>query len=312
MAAINTQEVSNVSEVAGLIENCYDVCKVRLSGCVDAKHLVGRENVTLNDGDFISFPYYGLVSTDGRIIPVDHSVSAKHVHHTKADFRSALEAGLAAIGGNGKISAHWNNNGYFGSFENRDDSRYNISGNPRDYIRHKFIVHMPHDGSVRLGLAVDAAICSNLMMFKTIKSSSFNVRHTLSFKDRFDYIVDSFHRLEETQADIAAKIETLNAKSVKIDDFVQKFILAGKDSMSKQLETRIEKILSRVYRESVTALGNADRTTATAWRLWSGLQGYLQHDATRKSEENEDKVFRAVGLFDEQELVDAEKFLLAC
>lgn len=303
--------VSSIVDIHNVTDHLPDVFRVKCTGVVSQGDIAGVENLSSLDGDIINFPFYGLVTSDGRQVPLDRSISAKYGFHRRAHFRKGIEAGVAALGGECKVNAYWND-GYFATLERLDDEAYRVSGNPRDVVRTKFWLHMPYASSCRIGLSMDIAVCRNMMIWQTLRSTVRTVRHCLSFDTLFDNVVRDFELVGQSRGPMLDRIDVLSRKVVDINSFGVHAMATGPD-MSKQLENRFRALSTRILREyNQLGYSTPDMTQLSGWRVYNALQGYFQHDATRKNDA--DDIFRAVRTWEgstADDLARAEEYLLA-
>lgn len=304
--------VSSIVDIHNVTDHLPDVFRVKCSGVVTPEDIAGVENLEALDGDVINFPFYGLVTSDGKQVPLDRSISAKYGFHRRAHFRKGLEAGVAALGGECRVNAYWND-GYFATLERLDDEAYQVSGNPRDIVRTKFWLHMPYSSSCRIGLCMDVAVCRNKMIWQTMKSTVRTVRHCLSFDDLFENVVRDFEAVGRARGPMLERIQLLSEKVVDINKFGVHAMATGPE-MSKQLENRFRALSNRVMREyDALGYGIPNLERVSGWRVYNALQGYFQHEATRKN--SADDIFRAVRTWEgdtARDLTKAEEYLLAC
>lgn len=287
--------VSSASEVSALCQENYNFEVQRLP---------------LNGPDNMRTPHYGLFRSDSGEC-IGNAVSAKYVPHQTAHVSAIVEAARQIFDGELSVDFYWNE-GHFMVIQPTRRSIHEVYMG--DKIIPRVTVSAGYDGK---GFKASAGffrfVCTNLARLQTVHNTSRTIRHTLSFQDRFDSLLNDFSILESSWSDTLATVARMNANRIKVSEFmVSLFGDVSKESGRARTvaENKIEKILGRLVAESAKlgiAIDPSGAGTASGWMLWNAVQGFLQHDATRKES---DSTLKAYQTFDDVLLAKAESLAL--
>jgi hypothetical protein len=105
----------------------------------------------------------------------------------------------------------------------------------------------------------------------------------------------------------------MNSVTLNTAEFLDRMYPIAPDATEHSVarhRTRTEAIVRRIAMERVST-GRADTPLmqATAWELWNGIGGYVQHDKSRRGKPSE--FDRAAMTFEDEALGRAEDLLLA-
>jgi hypothetical protein len=212
--------------------------------------------------------------------------SKHYVAHQSDDVLALVESAGEAFEGVGDVQCHFQN-GHYVSIAPTTAQRRAIYGTS-DNIFPRFIVNAGYDGrafSAIMGFYRDA--CSNLAMMRQIEGTSVSIRHGSGLREKMDDLIQTFSVLRESWATLGDVIAELQTREVRMADFLdQIYEQPAEDSKRGKTvhKNRTEAIFRRLSRERfATGRGAMDsQFNVSAWEAYNAVQGYVQHDATRK------------------------------
>jgi len=112
------------------------------------------------------------------------------------------------------------------------------------------------------------------------------IRHTHSLRPRLSELVCAFQRLASKWQGVVDAARRLEATEIDLKEFLQT-VYPQVENASRRSQTiaynRGHAIARRIHRERLeTGRPQGTISTVTAWEAFNGVQGYVQHDATRK------------------------------
>lgn len=238
----------------------------------------------LSGPDGLKTPLYGLFRSD-TMDYVGKPCSKHYVAHQSDDVLALVESAGEAFEGVGDVQCHFRDGHYVSIAPSRDQRRaiYGTSDN----IFPRFIVNAGYDGraSAIMGFYRDA--CSNLAMMRQIEGTSVSIRHGSGLREKMDDLIQTFSVLRESWATLGDVIAELQTREVRMADFLdQIYEQPAEDSKRGKTvhKNRTEAIFRRLSRERfTTGRGTMDsQFNVSAWEAYNAVQGYVQHDATRK------------------------------
>lgn len=239
----------------------------------------------LSGPDGLKTPLYGLFRSD-TMDYVGKPCSKHYVAHQSDDVLALVESAGEAFEGVGDVQCHFRDGHYVSIAPSRDQRRaiYGTSDN----IFPRFIVNAGYDGrafSAIMGFYRDA--CSNLAMMRQIEGTSVSIRHGSGLREKMDDLIQTFSVLRESWATLGDVIAELQTREVRMADFLdQIYEQPAEDSKRGKTvhKNRTEAIFRRLSRERfATGRGTMDsQFNVSAWEAYNAVQGYVQHDATRK------------------------------
>ena len=239
----------------------------------------------LSGPDGLKTPLYGLFRSD-TMDYVGKPCSKHYVAHQSDDVLALVESAGEAFEGVGDVQCHFQN-GHYVSIAPTTAQRRAIYGTS-DNIFPRFIVNAGYDGrafSAIMGFYRDA--CSNLAMMRQIEGTSVSIRHGSGLREKMDDLIQTFSVLRESWATLGDVIAELQTREVRMADFLdQIYEQPAEDSKRGKSvhKNRTEAIFRRLSRERFTTGRGAmdSQFNVSAWEAYNAVQGYVQHDATRK------------------------------
>ena len=279
---------------------------------VKSKFDFSIEKFPLSGPDGLKTPVYGLFRSDSGEY-VGRPCSKHYVAHQTDDVMALVESASEAFDGIGSLQCHFRD-GHYVSIAPSKDERRAIFGTA-DNIFPRFIVNAGYDGrafSATVGFYRDA--CSNLAMMRQVSGTTVSIRHNSNLREKMDDLIQTFSTLREswaTLADVAAELQT---HQVRMADFLDQ-VYGQPNENSKNSVTRhknrTEAIFRRLSRERfTTGRGSMDSEfNVSAWEGFNVIQGYVQHDATRKG--NPSDFARIISAANDPAVKKAESLVLA-
>ena len=239
----------------------------------------------LSGPDGLKTPLYGLFRSD-TMDYVGKPCSKHYVAHQSDDVLALVESAGEAFEGVGDVQCHFRD-GHYVSIAPTTAERRAIYGTS-DNIFPRFIVNAGYDGrafSAIMGFYRDA--CSNLAMMRQVEGTSVSIRHGSGLREKMDDLIQTFSVLRESWATLGDVIAELQTREVRMADFLdQIYEQPAEDSKRGKTvhKNRTEAIFRRLSRERfTTGRGTMDsQFNVSAWEAYNAVQGYVQHDATRK------------------------------
>ena len=242
----------------------------------------------LSGPDGMATPFYGLFRSDSGKA-VGKAVTQRYTAHQTDDVLAITEAAITALEDeNIKVSCHFRN-GHYVEYAPSNAERRAIYGTA-DNIFPRFMRRAGYDGrsfSVSLGYYRD--LCSNLHIPTSIGNSIVRtIRHTSGLRGKMDELITDFSTVGKGWEAITAACDRMQQREVVMSDFLKE-VYGEPDQDSKRAVTvhknRTEAIIRRLMREQVKSgrpqMGSDFKVTA--WEAFNAVQGYVQHDSTRKS-----------------------------
>ena len=239
----------------------------------------------LSGPDGLKTPLYGLFRSD-TMDYVGKPCSKHYGAHQSDDVLALVESAGEAFEGVGDVQCHFRD-GHYVSIAPTTAQRRAIYGTS-DNIFPRFIVNAGYDGrafSAIMGFYRDA--CSNLAMMRQIEGTSVSIRHGSGLREKMDDLIQTFSVLRESWATLGDVIAELQTREVRMADFLDQIYEQPAED-SKRAKTvhknRTAAIFRRLSRERfTTGRGTMNsQFNVSAWEAYNAVQGYVQHDATRK------------------------------
>ena len=186
-----------------------------------------------------------------------------------------------------RLDGHFNC-GHYVSVTSTDADRRSIFGT-RDNIFPRFGIKASYGNGaydVHLGCYRDA--CRNLQMMRTIKETRMTIRHDSNLRDNMDSLIEDFSNLREKWGTIVEAAEKMEQAKVSLKKFLADIFTideSASENKRGRTEKAIAKIFTRVQRERMeTGRGEiGDDWEVSAWEAFNGVQGFCQHDKTRRN-----------------------------
>ena len=266
----------------------------------------------LSGPNSLKTPLYGLFRSDNSEF-VGKPCSKHYVAHQSDDVMALVESAGEAFEGVGDVQCHFRDGHYVSIAPSRDQRRA-IYGSA-DNIFPRFIVSAGYDGrafTAIMGFYRDA--CSNLAMMRQVEGTSVCIRHGSGLREKMDDLIQTFAVLKQSWSKLSDVIAELQNREVRMTDFLdQIYGQPAEDSKCGKTvhKNRTEAIFRRLSRERFTTGRGAMDTSynVSAWEAYNAVQGYVQHDASRKGSPSE--FARVIGASKDTAVKKAETLALA-
>lgn len=257
-------------------------------------------------------PHYGLFRSDNWEC-VGRAVSKTYHPHTTEDVVTLAEAAAQAFQSDIAISTYWHQ-GHHLTIAPSKEYRRTIFGTG-DAIWPRLVISARYDGKcfvASLGMFRD--ICSNLAIVKAhgIEVSA-SIRHCKGLRDHLEEIRYEFSQLVNKWEGVHQTAQDMERRVLDVKTFIKSIYTLPQNAtprIEQAYSDRASAILSRILRERAQLRGSMGNITrATAWELFNGVQGYVQHDLRRKGKPSE--IARAMSALNDKNVAKALELALA-
>ncbi len=232
--------------------------------------------------------YYGLFRDD--LTGVDavvgsSSVTSRYVPHTNDDVVALGEAASNVFDGDVDVKCHFNN-GHYVSVKPTADHRVSIYGE-KDNIFPSIVISAGFDGrAFQATMGYYRDLCQNLAMLESVTGTSVKIRHTKSLRPKMNDLLQTFDNLKNGWSNLTETIEHLQNREVQLSEFLIDVYGTPEEDSKRSVtihRNRIEAIFKRVTRERwLSGRPAMNGFVVSAWEAYNAVQGYTQHDASRK------------------------------
>ena len=267
----------------------------------------------LSGPDGLRTPHYGLFRSDNGECVGRSSVSGRYVPHTTDDVLALVEAAGATFGGVADVRCFFKD-GHYVAVQPSREYREAIFGT-RDNVFPRLMIDAPYGGlgsfTATLGFYRDA--CRNMSILRQVTGSQVAIRHTSGLRLQMDELLAAFGTLERGWANLANVMRGMEARRVRMTDFLTAIYGEPNDREGRSLtihRNRTEAIFRRLQRERMTT-GRGDIGSdfiVSGWEAFNAVQGYVQHDATRRG--NPSEMARVVRAMHDSHVARAERLVL--
>ena len=244
----------------------------------------------LSGPDGMTTPWYGLFRSDTNKVVGRGSVTKRYVPHQTEDVLAIAEAATKVFNDNNlKVQCGFRD-GHFVSFAPQDSYRRQVFGT-KDNVFPRIVVRAGYDGSAfKASMGYYRDLCSNLHIPKaTDIAVNVTIRHTSGLRKHMGELIQDFQLLESGWDGIAKQIQFMQQREVNLAQFLDAIYPKPEEEKdSKRALTvhkkRTESIIRRVINErNVSGRPTLDNgMMVSAWEAFNAVQGFVQHDATRK------------------------------
>ena len=265
----------------------------------------------LSGPDGMRTDLYGLFRSDNAE-HVGKPCSKNYVPHQSDDVVALVEAAGQAFEGLGETRCTFKNAHHVCVSPSLEDRRA-IFGTA-DNIFPRFMIRGGYDGRgflATMGFYRDA--CDNLAMLRQVEGTSVSIRHGSGLREKMNDLIQTFSVLKQSWATLGDVITELQSRELNMPEFLDQ-VYGQPDEDSKRSKTihrnRTQAIFRRLSRERFTTgrstLGGD--FTVSAWEAYNAIQGYVQHDASRKGSPSD--FDRVIAASNDQHVRKAEKITM--
>jgi hypothetical protein len=258
---------------------------------IDKFPLTGPENMQT--------PFYGLFKSDTGTAVGYGSVSDRYQPHTTDDVLALVEAAGHAFDGVADVKTHFDH-GHYVSIQPNKEQRLAVFGTT-DNVFPRIVIDAGYGGQAfRASLGLYRDVCRNMMIMRQAEGTTVSIRHTSSLRLQMDELVTTFASLEQTWGNLTTVVQEMASREVRMVEFLNAIYGEPKSDEGRSVtihRNRTEAIFRRLQSERVRTgrgtLGN--EFVVTGWEAFQAVQGYVQHDATRKGRPSEmERIVRAL------------------
>jgi hypothetical protein len=134
--------------------------------------------------------------------------------------------------------------------------------------------------------------CRNLSMMRKVSGTMVSIRHTSNLRPKMTELIDTFEVLKEGWANLQDVITHLEQVDVNIATVLNEVYGKADELEGNKLTrhtNRTEAIVRRILKERFTTQRpTMQNGNVSAFEMYNGIQGYHQHEATRKQSLNND------------------------
>ena len=241
----------------------------------------------LQGPDGMRTPWYGLFRSDNGEVVGDGSVTNRYLPHQTDDVVALVEACESVFDKSSGVSTYFRD-GHYVTVAPSKEYRRQIFGT-NDNVFPRLIIRGGYDRSafsVTLGVYRD--VCDNLAIIRDVAETHQAIRHTSGLREKMDELVGQFRVLKNGWSNLTDAIVRMQESSVSMVDFLNQVYpqpeLGATDRAVAIHRNRTEAIFRRLRSERwKTQRPSIDNTfTVSAWEAFNAVQGYVQHDATRR------------------------------
>lgn len=289
-----------------------------ISSKVSAAFNFTVDKLPLSGPDNMRTPWYGLFRSDKGEVVGNGSVTSRYVPHQTDDVLALVEAVSEAFEGVADVNCYFREGHYVGIQPSKEE-RKAIFGT-KDNIFPRVIIRAGYDGkafSAAMGYYRDA--CANMHIMREVSGTVVTIRHTSGLRSKMDELISSFSVLHESWGTLAKVMEDMEAKKVSLVNFLKE-VYGEPDSESPRAVTihknRTEDIFRRIMKERTQTgrLAIGGDFMVSVFEAFQSVQGYVQHEATRKSSSKNSAVTgfgRIIAATNDAAVIKAEKTAMA-
>jgi hypothetical protein len=259
------------------IENAIDTVREAFNFEVVKMPLSGSDNMYT--------PWYGLFRDDTCDYVGSGSVTERYVPHTSDDVVALVEAASNIFENEIELKCHFRD-GHYVSVAPTNDYRKEVYGTS-DNVFPRVMISAGLDGrAFQATMGYYRDLCQNLAMLSTVEGTHVSIRHTRSLRPKMDDLIATFGRLNDGWTNLTNVITEMESREVILSDFLTA-IYGEPEEDSQRSETihrnRTESIVRRVMRERwQSGRPEIQDFRVSAWEAFNAVQGYSQHDASRR------------------------------
>jgi hypothetical protein len=269
----------------------------------------------LSGPDGMKTPFYGLFRSDNSAV-VGNAVTKRYVPHQTDDVLAITEAVVSAIEDeNMSLTTHFRD-GHFVWYAPSKIERRRIFGT-EDSIFPRFLLRAGYDGrAFKVSLGYYRDLCSNLHIPQAVGNSfSRNIIHTSHLRTKMSELINDVRFLADRWEDFGNAIAAMDSREVVLTQFLDEVYGKPNEDSKKAVtihknrtEAIVRRLMSEQQRSGRTMMGSDFKVTA--WEAFNAVQGYVQHQATRKSALN-NTMDRIILASTDSSVMKAERLALA-
>jgi hypothetical protein len=267
----------------------------------------------LSGPDGMRTPFYGLFKSDDGAAVGYGSVSDRYEPHTTDDVLALVEAAGHAFDGVADVKCHFDH-GHYVSIQPSKEQRLAVYGTA-DNVFPRIVIDAGYGGQAfRASLGLYRDLCRNMMILRQAEGKTVSIRHTSSLRLQMDELVTTFASLEQTWGNLQTVVQQMANREVRMVEFLNAVYGEPKSDEGRSVtihRNRTEAIFRRLQSERVrTGRGTMGNDfVVTGWDAFNAVQGFVQHDATRRGRPTE--MERIISALHDTKVAAAERIALA-
>lgn len=243
----------------------------------------------LQGPDGVSTTYYGLFEVNSWEQVSSHSVTKRYRPHTLDQVKRLVEASLSLFpeSPDFRLMARWNK-GHYVHIAPSDAYRESIAGSDTVWPRLRLSAGYDAD-TFNFSMLIHRDACVNLMEVDTVGTVT-NVRfkHTESLDWKVDDIVEKISKLNGSYHDIINKCRQMREADVSWAETIE-HVLGNVQSTRSENEYRgyLRRLRDELINQEGWTQEEVNHTirherNVPLWSIYNAIQGYRQHDGTRR------------------------------
>ena len=153
---------------------------------------------------------------------------------------------------------------------------------------------------------------------RTVESCHYSVVHSGDMRSKMDALVNRFQGLRDGWEDLLTMIRRMNSATVNMVEFLDAIYTPPVENEGRSVtihRNRTEEIYTRLHRElsannrPIPTVANGFETPA--WFAYNAIQGYVQHDATRRGSDAKNDYSRMIAAATDVKVHKAEDLAVA-
>lgn len=246
--------------------------------------LMGPDNMTT--------PHYGLFRSDTGE-SVGETFRAGYVPHTTDDILAIYDA-VRHVFGDCSIKATFKD-GHILYLGPSDAERRIIAGGISTAFQDGIFPMMKllacYNGQAfRFNMGWYRDLCANLSRLKSIKEVNTIIRHTAALRGKMDELIRQMSGIKNGWETLTQHIDRMASIQTPLDEFLKHVVgdrPEKEGSAQTRWDNRIAAIFRRVAKEhqimGLSVPSEATGYKVSVWEAFNGVQGYIQHDKSRRN-----------------------------
>lgn len=230
-------------------------------------------------------PFYGLFRSDNQEV-VGRPVSRLYVAHQTDDVLALVDAASEAFQGVADVECYFRD-GHYVSIQPSDEQRLAVFGTA-DNVYPRVMIRAGYDGKAfKASLGYYRDLCRNLSIIRRVNGTTVSIRHSSGLREKMDDLVRTFETVKAGWSSLSDVIQHMESREVSMVDFLDAVYGKPQESNGRAVtihKNRTEAIFRRLQRERFTSgrpsIGSD--FVVSAWEAYNAVQGYVQHDASRR------------------------------
>lgn len=264
-----------------------NVSSSQISATLNQQFNFTVDKFPLSGPDGLKTSLYGLFRSDNSQ-HIGDAVSGHYVPHQTEDVLTLCEAAQEAFEGEVELKCHFREGHYVILQPSREQRKAIFDG---DEVFPRIMISAGYDGKAfKASMGYYRDLCKNLHRISSVSSTSVSIRHTSGLRSHMDELIRDFQELKDSWGDLTIAMEKMRNKRISMVEFLNAVYGEPEKEEGRGAtmhKNRTEAIFQRLSRE-MSQLGQrfGANYEVSAWLAFNSLQGYVQHDATRRTNQS--------------------------